>query len=116
VREHFDLTRVWLVVCTVLAAAVTILRAFELPRVGFRWDQHAYGSSFWLALGIHVTHLWSGLAEFLMIAALMLGARHRFEKKHFSDVQAAGILWYFVVLEWVIGFAVLYLMPLGARR
>jgi cytochrome c oxidase subunit 3 len=116
VRKDFGAARGWLLACTALAAAITILRACELPRVGFRWDQNAYGSSFWLALGIHVTHLWSGLAEFLMIAALMLGARHRFEKKHFTDVQVAGVLWYFVVLEWVVAYPVLYLMPLAVRR
>jgi cytochrome c oxidase subunit 3 len=116
VRERFHATRRWLVVATVLSVVVTVLRAFELPRIAFRWDQHAYGSAFWLVLGIHVTHLWSGVAEFLMIGALMFFDRRRFELKHFTDVQAAGILWYFVVLEWLVAYPVLYLMPLGATR
>jgi cytochrome c oxidase subunit 3 len=116
VRERFHATRRWLMVATVLSAVVTVLRALELPRVAFRWDQHAYGSAFWLVLGIHVTHIWSGLAEFLMLAALMSFGRRRFERKHFTDVQASGILWYFVVLEWLVAYPVLYLMPLGATR
>jgi heme/copper-type cytochrome/quinol oxidase subunit 3 len=116
VRERFPAVRRWLVVATVLSVVVTVLRALELPRVAFRWDQHAYGSAFWLVLGIHVTHIVSGVAEFLMLLALMTVGRDRFERKHFSDVQAAGILWYFVVIEWMIAYPVLYLMPLGVRR
>jgi heme/copper-type cytochrome/quinol oxidase subunit 3 len=116
VTEHFRRTRRYLVAATVLSVAVTVLRWVELPRIAFRWDQHAYGSAFWMVLGIHVTHLLSGAIEFLLLVALMYPGRHRFEKKHYMDIQAAGLLWYFVVIEWVIAYPVLYLMPLGAGR
>ena len=116
VRERFRATRRALVAATLVSIGIAALRALELPRIAFRWDQHAYGSAFWCTLGIHVTHLLSGVAEFLMLVALMYAGRRRFEKKHFSDVQAAGLLWYFVVVEWAIVYPVLYLMPLGAGR
>jgi cytochrome c oxidase subunit 3 len=116
VREHFHDTRRWLLVATLFSVLVTVLRALELPRIEFRWDQHAYGSAFWLLLGIHITHIGSGVVDFAMTAALMYVGRHRFEKKHFVDVESAGILWYFVVVEWAIAYPVLYLLPLGATR
>jgi heme/copper-type cytochrome/quinol oxidase subunit 3 len=116
VRERFAPTRAYLVTATVASFVVAVLRALELPRIAFRWDQHAYGSAFWMAVGIHVTHILSGAVEFALLLALMTVGRHRFEKKHFSDVQASGLLWYFVVIEWVIVYPVLYLMPLGAGR
>jgi heme/copper-type cytochrome/quinol oxidase subunit 3 len=116
VRERFRATRNWLLVATLLSVVVSVVRAFELPRIGFRWDQHAYGSAFWLVLGIHITHVLSGVVDFGMTAGLMFVAPQRFEKKHYTDVESAGILWYFVVIEWVIAYPVLYLMPLGAGR
>jgi cytochrome c oxidase subunit 3 len=116
VRERYGTARLWLVVVTVLSLVVTVLRGFELPRIGFRWDQHAYGSAFWLTLGVHITHLLSGVAEFLLLVALMTVGKHRFEKKHFTDVEAAGQLWIFVVVEWAIVYPVLYLLPLTVRR
>jgi cytochrome c oxidase subunit 3 len=116
VRERFSATRFHLAAATLLSVVVMILRALELPRIAFRWDQHAYGSAFWMAVGIHVTHILSGVAEFLLLLALMTVGRHRFEKKHFTDVQASGLLWYFVVIEWAIVYPVLYLMPLAAGR
>jgi cytochrome c oxidase subunit 3 len=116
VRERFLATRRWLLVATAFSVVITVLRGFELPRIEFRWDQHAYGSAFWLVLGIHITHLVSGVVDFGMTAALMYGARQRFEKKHYTDVESAGILWYFVVIEWIIAYPILYLMPIGAGR
>jgi cytochrome c oxidase subunit 3 len=116
VREQFGATRLWLLVATAFSVAITVVRAFELPRLGFRWDQHAYGSAFWLVLGIHCTHVLSGVVDFAMTLALMYPGRHRFEKKHYVDVESAGILWYFVVIEWLIAYPVLYLLPLGAGR
>jgi heme/copper-type cytochrome/quinol oxidase subunit 3 len=116
VRERFHATRRYLVGATLLSLVVTVLRALELPRITFRWDEHAYGSAFWVALGTHVTHILSGVAEFLMLAALMYVGRKRFERKHFTDVQCAGLLWYFVVVEWAIVYPVLYLLPIWRGR
>jgi heme/copper-type cytochrome/quinol oxidase subunit 3 len=116
VAERFVATRRYLIVATLFSLAITVLRGLELPRIQFRWDQHAFGSAFWLTLGIHITHVLSGVVEFAMTVALMTVGRARFEKKHFVDVQSGGILWYFVVIEWVVGYAVLYLMPVWATR
>ena len=44
----------------------------------------------------------------MLIALLCKGP---VEKKHFGDIEASALLWYFVVLEWVPAFAILYLEP-----
>jgi heme/copper-type cytochrome/quinol oxidase subunit 3 len=116
VRERFRPARRALIAVTVLSLVVTVLRAVELPRIAFRWDQNAFGSAFWMVVGIHITHILSGAIEFVMLVALMTVGRGRFEKKHYTDLQAAGLLWYFVVIEWLIVYPVLYLMPLGWTR
>jgi cytochrome c oxidase subunit 3 len=109
-RERLRATRSWLLLATVLGALVLVLRAFEIPRIGFRWDDNAYGSLFWMTLGLHITHLLTGVVEnAVLLALLWLGP---VERKHFTDVEVGALLWYFAVLEWAPGFTILYLEPL----
>jgi cytochrome c oxidase subunit I+III len=108
-RERLGPTRTWLVVATALGAAMLVVRAFEIPAIPFRWDQHAYGSVFWMTFGLHIGHVLTGVLENAMLIALLF--KGPVEKKHFGDIEASALLWYFVVLEWVPGFAILYLEP-----
>jgi cytochrome c oxidase subunit III len=113
-REQLAPTRSWLLAATALGAAMLIVRAFQIPRIPFRWDQHAYGSVFWMVLGLHITHVLTGVFENAMMIALFY--KGPVETKHFGDVEASALLWFFAVLEWAPGFAILYLDPLLFRR
>jgi cytochrome c oxidase subunit III len=109
-QERLRPTRRWLIVGTALGVAMLIVRGVELAWLPFRWDSHAYGSMFWMTLGLHVTHLLTGVLEdTMMIAVLYKGP---VETKHFGDVEASAMLWFFAVLEWAPAFAILYLEPL----
>jgi cytochrome c oxidase subunit I+III len=108
-REQLAPTRTWLAAATVLGTAMLIVRTFEIPAIPFRWDQHAYGSVFWMIFGLHITHVLTGVLENAMLIALLW--KGPVEQKHFGDIEASALLWYFVVLEWVPGFAILYLEP-----
>jgi cytochrome c oxidase subunit 3 len=108
-REQLAPTRSWLVATTVLGTAMLIVRAFEIPNIPFHWAQHAYGSVFWMIFGLHIAHVLTGVLENGMLIALF--CKGPIEKKHFGDIEASALLWYFVVLEWVPAFAILYLEP-----
>jgi cytochrome c oxidase subunit 3 len=113
-RERLVPARGWLIVATLLGFAMLVLRAFEIPRIAFRWDSDAFGSVFWMTFGVHVTHVVTGVLEnVMMIALLFVGP---VEKKHFSDIEASALLWYFSVLEWAPAFAILYLEPRWGAR
>jgi cytochrome c oxidase subunit 3 len=113
-REQLRPTRAWLIAATVLGAAMLIVRGFEVPRIPFRWDSNAYGSLFWMTFGVHVSHVLTGVLENGMMIALLL--KGPVEQKHFADVEATALLWYFSVLEWVPAFAIIYLQPLLDSR
>jgi cytochrome c oxidase subunit 3 len=113
-RQRLKPTRLWLLVATALGAATLVFRALEIPRIAFRWDSNAYGSAFWMILGLHVTHVLTGVLENAMM--LVLFWRGPVEEKHFGDVEASALLWYFSILEWVPAFAILYVQPLFAGR
>jgi cytochrome c oxidase subunit 3 len=108
--EQLRPTRLWLIIATALGAAMLIVRGFEFAYLPFRWDEHAYGSIFWMVLGLHVTHLLTGVLENLMMIALLF--KGPVEQKHFGDIEASALLWFFSVLEWAPAFAILYLEPL----
>jgi cytochrome c oxidase subunit 3 len=113
-REALWPTRLWLLLVTLLGLAMLALRAAEIAHLPFRWDSHAYGSVFWMILGLHTTHVLAGVVENAVILTLLFFGP--VEKKHFGDVEASALLWYFVVLEWVPMFALLYFEPIFLAR
>jgi len=109
VRLSIEIGLLATLVATVLGTAMLIVRAFEIPNIPFHWAQHAYGSVFWMIFGVHIAHVLTGVLENAMLIALL--CKGPVEKKHFGDIEASALLWYFVVLEWVPAFAILYLEP-----
>jgi cytochrome c oxidase subunit I+III len=99
--------RRWLVACTLLALGFLWLRWMEFRLLPFYWDSHAYGSVIWVIVGYHTLHAVSGIVENFMLIALLY--RGPVERKHALDVQLSGLYWYFMVAEWLLCFAVLYL-------
>ena len=105
-REDLRQTRLWLTVATALAIAQLVARALIVPRLPFRWDDHAYGSVFWTVLVIHTTHVLASVAENVVLGVLFFVGP--VEKKNFVDVEASWVLWAFTVLEWLPAAALLY--------
>lgn len=113
-QERLRPARAWLLVATLLGAALLVLRAYEIRFIPFRWDHHAYGSLFWLALGLHTFHVLTSVIENAVLLTLFY--KGPLEKEHFSDLEAAVILWVFAVTEWLPGFAIVYLSPAAFPR
>jgi cytochrome c oxidase subunit III len=112
--ERLAPSRLALLTVTLLGVAMIVLRGFEFDHLVFRWDDHAYGSIFWMILVLHTTHVAASIVENGMLLALLF--RGPVEKKNFSDLEASAVLWYLVVFEWVAAFAILYLEPIVLPR
>jgi heme/copper-type cytochrome/quinol oxidase subunit 3 len=99
----------WLAAATVLVVAALVLRALELGTIHAPADRTFYGSIVWLLLVLHTLHLATSLGEnLLIIAVMMLGQAH---EEHFVDAEVNGLYWYFVVVSWVVIYAVVYFAP-----
>jgi heme/copper-type cytochrome/quinol oxidase subunit 3 len=109
-REDLRKVQVGLLVMTAFAIAPLIVRIFEFPAMRVLWDTNAYGSTVWLMLGLHTTHLITDLGETIVLAALMF-TRHGPHKRRFGDVQDNALYWYFVVLSWMPLYGCLYWVP-----
>jgi cytochrome c oxidase subunit 3 len=102
-RGEMRRARAALIACTVLGLVFLVCRALELERLAFRWDDHAYGSVFWVTLGIHTIHGVASIVENLMFIALLF--TNKVEEKHRTDLQCNALYWYFVVFAF---------LPIGA--
>jgi len=113
-KEALRPMRLWLLATCALAWLSMAMRASETASIGFRWDSNAYGSVFWMMLGIHTLVLLIGTGELTVLAALtVFGA---VERRHAADIDVTGLYWGFVALSWPVFFAVLYLEPLFAAK
>jgi cytochrome c oxidase subunit 3 len=114
VRRRLRPMRGWLLVATVLVAAMVVLRAWEFHALPFRWDAQAHGSVFWMLLGLNTFHILGGLVENAVLLTILF--RGPLEAKLFVDIQSSGYYWYFVVVTSVMIVALLYLEPLLVPR
>jgi heme/copper-type cytochrome/quinol oxidase subunit 3 len=109
-REDLRKVRIGLLVMTAFGIAPLIVRIFEFPAMLVLWDTNAYGSTVWLILGLHTTHIITDLGDTVVLAALMF-TRYGNSSRRFGDVQDNALYWYFVVLTWLPLYGCLYWVP-----
>jgi cytochrome c oxidase subunit I+III len=98
-----------LLMCVAFGIAAAVLRVLEFRGVHTRWDTNAYGAIVWSILGVHFAHILAATMETLVLAILMfLGP---IQEKHYVDLTANAVYWYFVALSWVVLYAVVFLAP-----
>jgi len=109
--EDLDLrrTRLWLAVTIGFAAAACVLRVFEFTTLNVLWDQNAYGSIVWMNMAFHTAHLATDLMDSVVLLALLF--RGPLEGKRMVDVSENSIYWNFVIIFWVLMYAVVYVAP-----
>jgi heme/copper-type cytochrome/quinol oxidase subunit 3 len=108
-RGDRDSTQIGLFICVVCGLAAMVLRGFEFSAMQFRWDSNAYGSVVWFMLGMHALHLLVLTSE---ITLLLIWLRRReFDMKHRVDVVTIAVYWYWVVVVWLVIFAIIYFTP-----
>jgi heme/copper-type cytochrome/quinol oxidase subunit 3 len=87
----------------------TIIRGFEFFAVNTKWDEDAYGSLVFFILGLHATLIIADMVEGFVIGSIFF--TDKCEKKHFSDVDDAGLYKWFLVLIWIPLYFLIYISP-----
>jgi cytochrome c oxidase subunit III len=101
--------QVLLIVLTLFAVGNLVLRVFEFPSLGIKWNANAYGSVVWIILGLHTVHLITDWFDTVVLTLLMF--TDKVEGKRFMDVYENSDYWYFVVWTWLPIYFVLYWAP-----
>jgi cytochrome c oxidase subunit 3 len=101
--------RTGMVICSVLAIVMTILRWFEFKSLNVRWDSNAYGSAAWATLTSHGTLLLLETAETIAFTVLMF--RGPLEERDLAGASDNALYWYFMSGVWIPLYVVIFLSP-----
>jgi cytochrome c oxidase subunit III len=109
--EKLDLkgVRRWMSVTLLMAIAFAVVRVFEFGALNCRWDQNAYGSIVWANMVFHTAHLLTDMVDTVVLIVLMYTGP--VEGKRFVDCAENGIYWNFVIVMWLLVYAVIYIAP-----
>jgi cytochrome c oxidase subunit III len=108
-RDNEKAVHLWITIGVLMGLVSLVLRWFEFGGLHCRWDSHAYGSIVWTTMGLHTLHLLAGTCETLLLAVWVY--THKLDPKHQLDLEVMSYYWYFVVLSWLLLYAVIYLSP-----
>jgi heme/copper-type cytochrome/quinol oxidase subunit 3 len=106
--EQLDVHRVRTLLPVVLLfeLAANVIRIFEFPALGTRWDYNAYSSIVWVLLAVHTIHLVTDFGESIILAALV--STGHVEPRRMVDVSENALYWYFVVASWIPVYVTIY--------
>ena len=108
-HEHPRLVGGWLTIGVLFGLAAIVLRVFDFRALHTRFDSNAYGAITWTILAVHLGHLLAGtLQTLLVVLAMFVGP---VEEKHYSDVRAVAVYWYFIVISWATLYTIVFLTP-----
>jgi heme/copper-type cytochrome/quinol oxidase subunit 3 len=109
--RHLDLVRLrrWMIVVSVLAVGMCVVRGIVFTGLHVRWDDNAYGSAIWFILGFHSTIMALEVLETVIFTALLF--RDPVEEAMYSAASDNAAYWYFMVLAWLPLYAVVFLLP-----
>lgn len=109
--EKMDLrrARLWLIVLSLGAFVIAAIRLLEFPSLNTRLWENAYGSITVTLLGLHTLHLFTDLADTIVLATLFFTGP--LSQKRFVDAAENSDYWYFVVGSWIPIYVVIYWAP-----
>lgn len=108
-RLDVGAVKLWLLVSSVVALSIPVLRWFELWSLNVRWDSNAYGSAAWLLVGTHATLLLLDVAD--TVGLTLFYWLRRMPIKAMSDTSDNSFYWYFMVGIWVPIYLIVYIGP-----
>jgi cytochrome c oxidase subunit III len=108
-RLDLPTVRAGMVVCTLLAVVMCVLRGLEFQALNVRWDTNAYASAAWATVVAHATLLLLETLECIVVTALLLSPN--LEQRDLAGVTDNALYWYFLTLVWVPLYAIVFLSP-----
>ncbi len=99
--------RAGLMTSGVMGLAFVAYTAKDFHDLTFGWRDNAYGSIFYLIVGLHVLHVFVGLC---MNAVVQIKAwQGKFTATRHTSVEVFGLYWHFVDAVWLFVFLSLFL-------
>jgi cytochrome c oxidase subunit 3 len=98
-----------LVLMALIGIVNCVIRALEFPSLNCVWDGNAYGSAVWTLMGFHTFHLVTDTCDTIVLTVLMFTGP--LEGRRYEDVSVNAVYWYFIIVTWIVTYAVIYWAP-----
>ncbi|MGG5821889.1 cytochrome c oxidase subunit 3 [Falsiroseomonas sp. HW251] len=98
-----------MVLMTLLGVVLLGIRALEFLHLNVHWSDNAYGSTVWLLMVLHTTHIVTDVADTAVQAGWLF--MRRIEEKQYSGAVDNCAYWDFVVLSWLPLYGLVYWLP-----
>jgi cytochrome c oxidase subunit III len=99
----------WLVVLSVCALVLCVVRTVDFYALRVLWMTSAYGSIQWVLLGFHGSLLVIEVAEVIGTTALFI--KGPVLPRHYPDACDISNYWYFLVASWLPIWFIVYIGP-----
>jgi heme/copper-type cytochrome/quinol oxidase subunit 3 len=109
VRLDRSVTTRWLVVMSVCALVLCVVRTVDFYALRVLWMTSAYGSIQWVLLGFHGSLLVIEAAEVIGTTALFINGPVL--PRHYPDACDISNYWYFLVASWLPIWFIVYIGP-----
>jgi heme/copper-type cytochrome/quinol oxidase subunit 3 len=101
--------RIGLALAVLVGLVLMAIRAFEFGALNERWDHNAYGSIVWALMLMHTVHVATDVYDTIVLAVLAF--TRPLDGRKFSDVEDNATYWHFVVVTWLVLYAIIYWLP-----
>ncbi len=112
--DHYR-TRLWLTATASLGAVFLSGQIYEFTafvKEGMGYTSSRFSSAFYTLTGFHGVHVTVGII--MLVSLILLSIRGKLPTERAETVEIVGLYWHFVDIVWVLIFAVVYLIPVGA--
>lgn len=93
----------------VVGIVAVLARVYALRDVGFLWDEHAYGSIYWLLNATDITLVASGVVgSAVLLAQHAMGA---YDEERTDEIRVLSLYWWFVVAASVALYITVNVVP-----
>jgi cytochrome c oxidase subunit III len=95
-----------LILASVFGVVACVLRYWDFQALNTSWHDTSYGSIVWALVFLHSFHLIASTVETILMAFSVSEAP--LDEKHRLDLNVNAVYWYFVVIGWVVIYAVVW--------
>jgi cytochrome c oxidase subunit 3 len=100
--------RPWLLATIALGAVFLANQISEYAALGFRADDHPYGSVYWLLTGLHGAHVTAGLCALTIL--FVRSVRASSPESLVTWTEGVSLFWHLVDVIWLFVFATIWLL------
>jgi cytochrome c oxidase subunit 3 len=100
--------RWWLLATIALGAIFLANQIAEYATLGFRADDHPYGSIYWLLTGLHGAHVTAGLGA--LATLFVRSVRAQSPESLATWAEGVSLFWHLVDIIWLFVFATIWLL------